>query len=152
MAIPFHTKLDFNQATDNLFTEKEARTIESKQEKDISIKEYDQQLKTRIEQLMEREKIFKNPRLTLFDLATALDTHPKKISQVINNGFQMNFNDFVNSYRITEVINKVEANEDHLRTLLGLAFDSGFNSKSTFNRAFKKQTSCTPKEYFQEKR
>jgi len=59
----------------------------------------------------------------------------------------MNFNDFINNYRI-EAVKTMFLNEEHKKsTLLGIAYDCGFNSKATFNRAFKKHTSCTPKEY-----
>ena len=91
--------------------------------------------------------MFKNPRLTLRDVAQELETTTKTISAVVNSGFNMNFNDFVNHYRIEAIKQKME-NQEHLTTtLLGIAYDSGFNSKATFNRAFKKYTSLSPKEY-----
>ena len=61
----------------------------------------------------------------------------------------MNFNDFVNKYRVEEV-KKAFDNGDHKKsTLLGIAFDCGFNSKATFNRAFKKNTGLSPKDYLE---
>lgn len=59
----------------------------------------------------------------------------------------MNFNDFVNYYRTEEVIKKLQSGKHNIHTLLAIAYDCGFNSKSTFNRSFKKQTGLTPKEY-----
>ena len=59
----------------------------------------------------------------------------------------MNFNDFINHYRIEAVKEKLNFGEHHKTTLLGIAFDCGFNSKATFNRAFKKSTSLSPKDY-----
>jgi AraC-like DNA-binding protein len=103
--------------------------------------------KEKVALLMTKEKMYENPELVISDLAGKLDTHAKKISQVINQGFGMNFNDFVNHYRINAVKQKIEEGEHNVQTLLGLAFDSGFNSKSTFNRAFRRETSLTPKEY-----
>jgi AraC-like DNA-binding protein len=114
----------------------------------IEITAADEALKKQLEDIMTAEQFFKNPNLTLFDVATKLKTHPKKVSNIINKGFKVNFNDFVNSYRTQEVIKKVTSNENDLKTLLGIALDAGFNSKSTFNRAFKKHTQRTPKEYF----
>jgi len=59
----------------------------------------------------------------------------------------MNFNDFVNHYRIEAVKKKLEAGEQRNMTLIGIALECGFNSKTTFNRAFKKSTSMSPKDY-----
>ena len=105
------------------------------------------ELKEQLEEMMNTQKAFANPTITLFDLAQDLNTTPKMISQVINKGFQMNFNDFINTYRTEEVIAKLTSGESNSQTLLGITLDSGFNSKSTFNRAFKKHTQLTPKEY-----
>jgi AraC-like DNA-binding protein len=103
--------------------------------------------KEKIETLMLVDKMYENPELVISDLSNKLDTHSKKISQVINQGFNMNFNDFVNHYRIRDVIQKIEEGEHNIQTLLSLAFECGFNSKSTFNRAFKRATSLNPKDY-----
>lgn len=103
--------------------------------------------KKKVEQIMTIEKEYENPELTLQHLSQKLDINPKKLSQIINQGFKMNFNDFVNFYRTEAVIEKFQSGEHNLQNLLGIAFDCGFNSKSTFNRAFKKHTLLTPKEY-----
>lgn len=103
--------------------------------------------KNRIEALMRHERLFENPTLTLNDVAERMALPPKKVSQVVNVGFKMNFNDFVNGYRSEAVIEKLRLGEHSLQTLLGIALDCGFNSKSTFNRAFKKYTQLSPKEY-----
>lgn len=115
--------------------------------KSVSKKEDIDCWKSKIETLMNTQSIYQNPQLTLTDVAEALGTNSKMISNVINQGFQMNFNDFINYHRI-EAIKKKIGNGEHLKsTLLGLAIDCGFNSKATFNRAFKKSTSLTPKDY-----
>jgi AraC-like DNA-binding protein len=67
------------------------------------------------------------------------------LSFAINNGFGKNFNDFINELRIEEVKSRMERSGD--AGLLAIAFESGFNSKATFNRAFKKFTGLTPREY-----
>ncbi|MEO0045125.1 MAG: hypothetical protein RL705_316 [Bacteroidota bacterium] len=105
--------------------------------------------KEKIENLMLVDKLYENPELTIAHLCNKTGTHSKKISQVINQGFEMNFNDFVNHYRIKAVINKMEKGEHYTITLLGIAFDCGFNSKSTFNRSFKRNTKLSPKEYIE---
>ncbi|WP_299225261.1 AraC family transcriptional regulator [uncultured Psychroserpens sp.] len=103
--------------------------------------------KAKILVLITEGKIHENPTLTLADVAEKLNTHTKTISSVINNGFEMNFNDFINHYRVEAVIEKLKNGEQNTKTLLGIALECGFNSKATFNRAFKKNTSLSPKEY-----
>lgn len=103
--------------------------------------------KSKIETVIKEEKLFQNPELTLTDLAKKLETNASVISKTINQGFQMNFNDCINNYRIEAVKNSFANGEHKKSTLLGIAYDCGFNSKATFNRAFKKNTGKTPKEY-----
>lgn len=103
--------------------------------------------KDKILHLVESEKVFKNPTLTLSDLSKLLNTNTKTISKSINSGFDMNFNDFINHYRIEAVKEKLQKEEHKTSTLLGIAFDCGFNSKATFNRAFKKSIDLSPKDY-----
>jgi AraC-like DNA-binding protein len=105
--------------------------------------------KEKVEKLMLVDKLYENPQLVISDLSDELGTHSKKVSQVINQGFNLNFNDFVNLYRIKALMQKIEEREHDIQTLLSLAFECGFNSKSTFNRAFKRHTSLNPKEYIE---
>lgn len=103
--------------------------------------------KTKILVLIEEEKIYTNHKLTLTNVALQLNTNRNLVSSIINQGFEMNFNDFINSKRVEAVLAKIKAGEHKTNTLLGIALDCGFNSKTTFNRAFKKHTSLTPKQY-----
>lgn len=103
--------------------------------------------KIKIETLIQAEKLYQNPELSLTEIAKKLESNSNVISRAINQGFGMNFNDFINNYRI-EAVKEMFAKKEHEKsTLLGIAYDSGFNSKATFNRAFKKNTGFTPKEY-----
>jgi AraC-like DNA-binding protein len=103
--------------------------------------------KQRIEALIQSEKLYQNPELTLTEVAKKLQTNTSIISKSINQGYQMNFNDFINNYRI-EAVKELFAKGEHKKsTLLGIAYDCGFNSKATFNRAFKKNIGLSPKEY-----
>ncbi len=95
--------------------------------------------------LMTKEKPYLNPKLTLAELAQSLSIPTNHLSQIINQYEQVNFHDFVNTYRVEEFIQNVQ--NDKGFSLLGHAFDSGFNSKSTFNAAFKKCKSLTPSQY-----
>jgi AraC-like DNA-binding protein len=105
--------------------------------------------KPKILQLLQTEKIYEDPELSLTQLAKQLKTNPTIISKVINQGFQLNFNDFINNYRIEAVKEKLKAGEQKTQTLLGIAYDCGFNSKATFNRAYKKVTGLSPKEWLE---
>ncbi len=93
-----------------------------------------------------------NPELKLGDLAKALGTNSSVLSRVINTTHQLNFNDFINARRCADFLDKVRAGAHHQHTLLSLALDSGFNSKSTFNRAFRKQYGKSPKDAIEEVR
>ena len=103
--------------------------------------------KIKIQLLLEENKIYTNANLTLSDIALHLNTNRNLISSIINQGFKMNFNDFINLKRVDAVKEKIKKGEHIDNTLLGIALDSGFNSKTTFNRAFKKHTSLTPKQF-----
>lgn len=105
--------------------------------------------KQKIEDLLVEHKLYQNPELTLSHLAQKLETNAAVISKTINQGFQLNFNDFINQYRIEAVKIAFNSNEHKKSTLLGIAFDAGFNSKATFNRAFKKNTGLSPKKYIE---
>ena len=103
--------------------------------------------KPRITSLLQNDRLFEDPELSLTQMAKLLQTNPSVLSKIINQGFQLNFNDFINQYRISAVKEKLLAGEQKTQTLLGIAFDCGFNSKATFNRAFKKVTGLSPKEW-----
>ncbi len=103
--------------------------------------------KTKIDDLMQLEKLYENENLTLTLLSKKLSSNPSVISKVINQGYQLNFNDFINQYRVKAVQEKMRNGEHLHQTLLSLAFDCGFNSKATFNRAFKKVANSSPKEW-----
>lgn len=95
--------------------------------------------------LMKEKKPFLNPKLTLNDLAKSLSISTNHLSQIINQYEEVNFHDFVNKYRVEEFIQRAQNNKSF--SLLGHAFDAGFNSKSTFNSVFKKFKSVTPSQY-----
>jgi len=107
---------------------------------DVATKKHDELL-----ELMKEEKPFLNPKLTLTELAQSLSISNNHLSQIINQYQEVNFHDFVNKYRVEEFIQNAQSNKSF--SLLGHAFDSGFNSKSTFNSVFKKFKSVTPSQY-----
>jgi AraC-like DNA-binding protein len=105
--------------------------------------------KTKILKLMIDEKLYLQPELNLSDIANRLKTNISVLSGVVNNAFGKNFNDFVNEYRVKEFQERIQLPENKNITLLGIAFDCGFNSKATFNRSFKKFTGKAPKEFLE---
>jgi AraC-like DNA-binding protein len=108
-----------------------------------------QEWKQKIEQLLTAEKMYEQPELSLLQLAKPLGVNIAQLSKYINAGFGLNFNDLVNKYRVMAVIGLLEKGEHKRQTLLSIAYECGFNSKSTFNRAFKKEKGCTPQTYLQ---
>lgn len=106
--------------------------------------------KLQLESFVQTNLSYENHTLSILDISTALNTHPKKISQVINQGYGLNFNDYINELRVEAVIRKLKEGELEKQNLLGIAIDAGFNSKSTFNRAFKKRVGMTPKEFIEQ--
>ena len=104
-------------------------------------------LKEKITALLAAEKIYEDPELSLAAVARKLGSNVSLVSKVINQGFGMNFNDLVNQHRVTAVLELFSLGEHRRQTLLAIAFEVGFNSKATFNRAFKKVTGRTPKDY-----
>ncbi|MEM8508760.1 MAG: helix-turn-helix domain-containing protein [Bacteroidota bacterium] len=98
-------------------------------------------------QLMKTATPYLEKELTLYTLAEQLGVQSNHLSQVINSLEGKNFFDFINTYRVESAKEKIRDGNCQKLTLLGIAFDSGFNSKASFNRAFKKVTGQTPTEY-----
>lgn len=98
-------------------------------------------------ELMQSEKAYLNNDLSLIELAKTLNIHQNHLSQVINEKEDKNFYTYINSLRIKEFINQAQRPENKNLTLLAIAFQCGFNSKSTFNKHFKLYTGTTPKNY-----
>ena len=107
------------------------------------VEEYRQKLLT----LLRTDKPFLNPQVSLSDLSEKLSISSKNLSQVINQTFGKNFFDFINSYRIQEVQHILKDSRDDKMTILEAMYEAGFNSKSSFNTAFKKETGQTPSEF-----
>ena len=97
--------------------------------------------------LMEKEKLYKNPYLTMPQVAKKLKLSANTLSQVLNGHCGQTFYNFVNTYRLEEVISMMRDPENDGKSVLKLSIEAGFNSKSAFNNIFKKQTGMTPAEF-----
>jgi len=102
---------------------------------------------SRVIELMEKEKYYQEPELTLQNLADKLHVPAYQVSQAINEGLKKNFYDLVNGYRIEEAKRLLLDPNSNNYTILSVGFEAGFNSKTTFNTVFKKFTGLTPTEF-----
>jgi len=100
-----------------------------------------------LKRAMEANQYYQDPELSLSSLAEKVSLHPNELSRVINTVFKKSFNDFINEYRVVEAARKMRDPDYDRITLLGIAFEAGFNSKTTFNRIFKQMTGKSPTEY-----
>ncbi|WP_424001449.1 helix-turn-helix domain-containing protein [Maribacter sp. IgM3_T14_3] len=109
-----------------------------------------EQILKKLLKYVETEKPFLDENLSLSKLAQLLDITPNQLSQVINQKTNSNFFNFINSYRVVEVMSKLK-NPSYARyTILAIAFESGFRSKASFNKIFKQQVGKTPSQYQKE--
>ena len=110
----------------------------------------DSQAKVYQNQLMDflkKGNFYLNPQVSLHELAEKLNTSSKILSQVINQSFNKSFFDFINSFRIEEAQHIMKQSSDDKLTVLEVMYMVGFNSKSSFNTAFKRATGQTPSEF-----
>lgn len=103
----------------------------------------------RLEDYIIAEKPYLNPNLTLKELSDSTGINERVISQIINQHYKKNFYTYINSYRIEEAKQLLTSSNLKNTTMLGIAFDAGFNSKTVFYDAFKKYVGMTPTEFKQ---
>lgn len=101
----------------------------------------------RLKEAVAANRLYEDAELTLTTLAVKLKIHPHDLSRIINTGLEKNFSDFINEFRVRAIAGKMQDPAYDRLTLLGIAYESGFNSKTTFNRVFKEMTGKTPVEY-----
>jgi len=97
--------------------------------------------------LVENEKLYLNSELKYSEIASRLGISARYLTEVLKLEIGKGFNDFINEYRVKEVQQRIQNNETKSLTLYAIALESGFNSKSAFNRVFKKHTGLTPSEF-----
>ena len=100
-----------------------------------------------LKKAMKSGQHYLDPELSLGSLAEKLELTTHELSRIINTVLKKSFNDFINEYRVADVVQKMQDPAYNHITLLGIAFESGFNSQSSFNRIFKQVTGKSPLEY-----
>jgi len=104
-------------------------------------------LEEQLNRYMVNEKAFLNENLRLSDVAKEMDVSTNDLSYFINQTYQKNFYKYVNDFRIAHACKLLKDESYHKYTIVAIGFESGFNSKSTFNQVFKEQTNQTPSAY-----
>ncbi|TGN07124.1 AraC family transcriptional regulator [Leptospira ilyithenensis] len=134
------------QSSPDFFLEVRKIVEEEKKERISQISKLDHNLvRKQLEDLFEKEKIYREEKLNLRDLSEKLDLTSHQLSEFLNTEIKLSFYQYTNLFRVNEAKEKIEKEPD--RSLLAIAYDVGFGSKSTFNEAFKKETGKTPREY-----
>lgn len=104
-------------------------------------------LKSKLHQFMQKDKPYLDPELNLVKLAEMFGITTHKLSYVINTGFNRNFFNFINAYRVDEAKSLLLNPKMEQYSVMGIGFESGFNSKTSFNNTFKNFTGYTPTEF-----
>ncbi len=105
-----------------------------------------------INQVIKQKELFKKVNLTILDVSSYVDFHPKRISQVINLHENRNFSSYINSFRVQEAERMLTQTKYDYLSIEGIGIEAGFNSKSAFYKSFKSITKLTPREYRQAKK
>jgi AraC-like DNA-binding protein len=115
-------------------------------------KQVAQTLQSILHELMTENQPWLAPGLNLADLSEMLEVTPHTLSQLLNEFIGMNFYDYINGFRLNFFLDLAGKPESRQFTLLSLAYECGFNSKTTFNSFFKRRLGKTPSEYFRDER
>jgi len=147
MINPIKEDLEYKKIIKKVFSE--TFVIESKtaKKKDLLTNELKNKYSKKLVSYMEEDSPYLDPNLSLKDLAKYLDIHSNQLSWLINYEFHKNFNEYINHYRVEAFKKNATDNKKAHITLIGLAYESGFNSKTVFNTFFKKETGMTPVQY-----
>lgn len=145
-----HTKEDKQQVFEEIHEAEatDAATVTTEARSRFALQtEKKEEIVAKIISSMENERIFLQPELTLQDLSEKLSVPAYQVSLAINEGLNKTFYDLVNGYRVEEAKRLLTDPKSKASKILAVAFDAGFNSKTTFNTVFKKFTGLTPSDY-----
>lgn len=134
----------FEVAAEGPAIEVPTRAAERKYLKSTLPPELEERIAERLERVMTEQKLYRDPNLSLSRLSREIGASPNHLSQTLNNSIGRNFFDYVNAYRIEEAAELLLSTD---LTILAIAYEVGFNSRSTFNVAFKKHKGSPPSEW-----
>ncbi len=145
---PLHELAEFKELFDSLLVSKKPiPEIDQQYKKSLISQEHLERYRTELKTILSESEPFLNPHLSLSDLAQMIGIPANQLSQVLNAGFDQNFSEFINTYRIQYFKKLLQNPEKQNFTILALAYESGFNSKTAFNTFFKRSEGMTPKAY-----
>ena len=145
---PLRSTLRFQEIMKSIFDSKDFIGFPKKEYKRPTLTEDDtEKYYTRLMECMKADKPFLKANLTLRDLAQMIDIHPNNMSELLNKKLGKNFSEFINQHRVETFKNIATDPKNAHLSILGLAYESGFNSKTVFNTFFKKETGMTPNQY-----
>ncbi|MCP4439716.1 MAG: helix-turn-helix domain-containing protein [Aureispira sp.] len=148
---PIQDKPRFKELMQEIFGDKEVKHLSKKKYKKPSLNtEVAEEYSIRLEECMSKEKPFLQASLTLRQLAEMISIHPNNLSELLNEKMGENFSAYINHYRVEWFKEIAKLPENSHLSLLGLAYECGFNSKTAFNTFFKKETGMTPKRYLKQ--
>jgi len=153
--LPLHEYNRFHKLVDSIFDESKLPPIKADENelsstfknKSLLDKNDSCQYFDNLTSCMKSDKFYLNSKLSLKMLAEHLEIHPNKLSWLLNNHIGQNFNEYINTHRLEDFKSKALNPSNKNITILGLAYDSGFQSKSVFNTFFKKSMGSTPKDW-----
>lgn len=141
----FGIKQESAFANDKKFSATPSNDNQDKKYQRSALTEQDiQRISEKVNQAMQEQKLFLDPELSLQKLSSHTSISPNYVSQALNQGLKMNFFDFVNHWRITQAKQQIVEGDD---TVLNIAYATGFNARSSFYKAFKKELGMTPSEF-----
>ena len=125
-------------------------TEEPKKKKELLSQNETDDYTNRLLKHINENKPYLDPELSLRSLAAQIDIHPNQLSWLLNENMGKNFNEFINHYRVEAFKEMTKDPKKNHLTLIGMAYECGFNSKTVFNTYFKKETGLTPKQFLKE--
>lgn len=127
-----------------------ASKVQKSKKKELLDSETAQQIKTKLLELVDNDQPYLDSSLSLRSLAKQLEIHPNQLSWLLNETVGKSFNEFINGYRVAAFKRLAKESKSSNLTLLGMAYDCGFNSKTVFHTYFKKETGLTPSQFVKE--
>ena len=145
---PLHSNPRFQELIHQILPEKTPFNFTKKKYKRPSLNAGDSAIyHAKLETIMATEMPYLQPNLSLRELAQMVDIHPNNLSELLNEKIGKNFSEYINSFRVERFKAIAKDSKNAHLSLLGIAYESGFNSKTAFNTFFKKATGITPKQY-----